>query len=94
MDHLISARRPPLEIVNKKQRTSRIVNCAVPVDHKIKLNDGETSDKYLDLAWELKKLWSKKVTMTPIVISALSRFTKWFVKRLEELEIRTSVDTI
>ena len=36
MDHLISARRPDLVIINKekKRRTCRIVDFAVPVDHK------------------------------------------------------------
>ena len=40
MDHLISARRPDLIIINKKKkekRTWKIVNFAAPVDHRIKL---------------------------------------------------------
>ena len=35
-DHLISARRPDLIIVNKKKRTCRIVDFAVAADHSIK----------------------------------------------------------
>ena len=35
-DHLISARRPDLEIVNKKKRTCRIVNFAVLDDHLVR----------------------------------------------------------
>ena len=51
-DHLISARRPDLIIINKKKR---IVDFAVPTDYWIKLKECEKKDKYLDLARELKK---------------------------------------
>ena len=54
-DHLIPARRPDLIIINKKKRTCKIVDFAVPADHRIKLKECEKKDKYLDLARELKK---------------------------------------
>ena len=56
-DHLISAKRPDLIIINnKKRRICRIVDFAVPADHRINLKEREKKDKYLDLARELKKL--------------------------------------
>ena len=39
----------------KKERICKIVDFAVPVDHRIKLKECETKDKYLHLARELKK---------------------------------------
>ena len=55
-DHLISARRPDLIVINKKkQKICKIVNFAVPADLRIKLKECEKRDKYLDLARELKK---------------------------------------
>ena len=54
-DHLISARRPDLIIINKTKRTCKIVDFAVLADHRIKLKACEKKDKYLDLARELKK---------------------------------------
>ena len=54
-DHLISARRPDLIIIIKKERTCKIVDFAVPADHRIKMKECEKRDKYLDLARELKK---------------------------------------
>ena len=54
-EHLISARKPDLIIINKKKRTCKIVDFAVPADHRIKLKECEKKDKYLDLARELKK---------------------------------------
>ena len=72
-DHLISARRPDIIIINKKKRTCKIVDFAVPADHRINLKECAKKDKYLDLARELKKLWNMKVTIVPIVIGAFWR---------------------
>ena len=54
-DHLISARRPDLVIVNKKKRNCQIVDYAVPADHRVRLKESEKKDKYQDFAWELKE---------------------------------------
>ena len=94
MDHLILARWPDLVIVNKKKRTFWIIDFAVPTDYRVNLKESEKKDKYLKLAKELKKLWNMKVTVTPIVISALGTVTKGLVQGLEDLEIRGWVATI
>ena len=47
----------------EKKRTCKIVDFAVPADHRIKLKESEKRDKYLDLARELKKLWNMLVTI-------------------------------
>ena len=57
--HLISARRPNLIVTNnikkkkkkekKKKRTCKILDFALPADHRIKLKESEKKDKYLDL---------------------------------------------
>ena len=59
-DHQISARQPDLVIVNIKKRTCRIVNFAVPTDHRVKLKKSEKRDKSPDLARELKKTMEHK----------------------------------
>ena len=59
-------------------RTSQIVNFAVAADQRLKLKASELKDMYLVFANELKKLWKMKVTVVPIVIGALSKFTKGF----------------
>ena len=48
-DHLISARRPDLIIITKKKKKKRerickIVDFAVPADHRIKLKECEKKD--------------------------------------------------
>ena len=54
----------------------KIIDFAVPADHRIKLKECAKRDKYLDLARELKKLWNMKVTIISIVICAFSTVTK------------------
>ena len=91
-DRLIPARRPGLIITNKRKRICKIVDFAVPADHRINLKESEKKDKYL--ARELKKLWNMKVTIVPIVIGALGTVTKGLLKGLEDLEVGGRVETI
>ena len=51
-DHLISARRPDLIVINNKKRICKIVDFA---DHRIKLKESEKKDKYLVIARETMK---------------------------------------
>ena len=88
-DHLTLARRPDLIIINKK----KIVDFAIPADHRIKLKECEKKDKYLDFARELKKLWNMKLMFIPIVIGALGTVTKGLILGLVDLEIRGQVET-
>ena len=68
-DHLISARRPDLIIINqkkKKKKREKLQNLTIlqflffffffasPANHRIKLKEYEKKDKYFDLAKELK----------------------------------------
>ena len=100
-DHLISTRRSDLKIYNnqqkkkrKKKRNCKIVDFAVPADHRIKLKACEKKDKYLDLARKLKKQWNMMVTIIPIVIGAFGTITKGLLKGLEDLEVGGQVETI
>ena len=68
-------------------RICKIDDFAILADHRIKLKEIEKKDKYLNLAWELKKLWNMKVTFIPNVIDVLGRVNKGLLKGLEDLEI-------
>ena len=93
-DHRISARRPDLIIINRKKKICKIVDSALPADHRMKLKECEKRDKYLDLAKELKKLWNMKMTIIPVVIGAFGTVTKVLLNGLEDLEVRDRVETI
>ena len=72
---LISARRPEFIIINKKERTCRIVDFAVPADYRVKLTECEKRDKYFDLAWEGKKTM-KHGTVTKELVQVLEDFER------------------
>ena len=93
-DHLISAKRLDRIIINNKKKIYKIVEFAVPSDHRIKLKECEKRDKYLDLTRELKKLWNMKVTIISIVIGAFGTVTKGILMGLEDLEVGGRVETI
>ena len=61
---------------------------------RVKLKENKKKDKYLDLTRELKKLWSMKVTVIPIVIGSLIIVNNGLVQGLEDLEIRGRMETI
>ena len=84
----------PYNNQQQKKRTCKIVDFAVPADHRIKLTECEKKDKYLDIARELKKLWTMKVTIIPIVIGAFGTDIKGLLKWLDDLEVGGRVETI
>ena len=60
----------------KKKRISKIVDFAVPDDHRVKLKESEKKDKSLNLARPRK--WRLK----PITINVLGTVTKELLKGL------------
>ena len=92
--YLIPARRLDLVVINKKKRICKIVDFAVPEDHRINLKECAKKDKFLDFARELKKLWHMKVTIVPIVIGGFGTITKGLLKSLEDLEVGRQVEII
>ena len=76
---------------HQKRKTCKIVDFAVPADHRIKLEECEKRDKYLDLARVLKKLWNM---MGTIIISAFGTVTIGLPKGLEDLEVGGRMETI
>ena len=61
------------------KRTCLIVNGDVSADNRVKLKENEKKDKFLDLAWDLKKQWKMKVTVISIVVGALGKVTEGLV---------------
>ena len=92
---IISTRRPDLILISKKKmRICKIVDFAVPADHRIKLKECEKKYKYLDRARESKKLWNMKVTIIPTVIGTFGTVIKGLLKGQVDLEVGGRVATI
>ena len=52
-DYVIEARRPDLVVTEKKRRTCKIIEFAVPGDSRIEEKEKEKIEKYQDIRREL-----------------------------------------
>ena len=57
----------------------------------MKQKEQEKTEKYKNLARELKKIWDMKVKVTPVIIGALGATPKKLKKRLQDLGIDTKI---
>ena len=69
------------------------MDSALPAYHRMKIKESENINKYLEFTRELKQLWDMRVTVIPVVFSALGMVLNILAKRQEELEIRR-IETI
>ena len=44
-------------VIDKKTTECQLVDAACPVDSRIRLKEREKEEKYIDLAFEIKRLW-------------------------------------
>ena len=86
-DHVIEARRPDLVVVDKKRRTCKIIDFAVPGDSRIEEKEKEKIEKYQDLRRELQKIWNVRVKIIPLVGGSLGGIPKPFGNRLKEIGV-------
>ena len=84
-DHLIPDRRPDLIIINKKKIIYKILDFAIPADHRVNLKECEI---------ELKNWRIEKAEEHESDDCALGTITKRLLKGLEDLEVGGQVETI
>ena len=75
-DHVIEARRPDLVVVDKKERSCKIIDFAVPGDSRIEEKEKDKIEKYQDLRRELQRIWNFKVKIVPLVVGFLGAIPK------------------
>ena len=86
-DHVIEAQRPDLVVVDKKDRSCKITDSAVPGDSRIGEKEKDKVEKYQDLGRELQKMWNVKVKIIALVVGSLGAITKQFGNRLKQIGI-------
>ena len=86
-DHVIEAQRPDLVVVNKKERSCKIIDFVVPGDSRIEEKEKDKIEKYQDLGRELQKIWNVKVKIKPLVVGSLGTIPKQFGNRLKQIRI-------
>ena len=85
-DHVIEARRPDLVVVDKKDRSCKIIDFAVPGD-RIEEKEKDKIEKYQDLRRELQKIWNVKVKIIALDLGYLGAVPKQFGNRLKQIGI-------
>ena len=86
-DQVIEAWRSDLVVVDKKERSCRIIDFAVPGDSRIEENKKDKIEKHQDLERELQKIWNVKVEIIPLVVGSLGAIPKQFGNRLKQISI-------
>ena len=86
-DHVIETRRPDLVVVDKKERSCKIIDFAVPGDSRIEEKEKDKIEKCQDLGSELQKIWNVKVRIIPLVVGSLGATPKQFGNRLKQIGI-------
>ena len=84
---VIEARRPDLVVVDKKERSCKIIDFTVPGDSRIAEKEKDKIEKYQDLRRELQKIWKVKVKIIPLVVGSLDAIPKQFSNRLKQIDI-------
>ena len=74
-------------VVDEKERSCKIIDCAAPGDSRIEEKEKDKMEKYQDLGRELQKIWNVKVKIIPLVVGSLGAIPKEFGNRLKQIGI-------
>ena len=70
-------------VVDKKGRSRKVTDFAVPVDSRIEEKEKGKIEKYQDLGRELKRTWNVKMRIVPLVVGSLGAIPKQFGNNLK-----------
>ena len=74
-------------VVDKKERSCKIIDLAVPGDGRIEEKEKHKMEEYQVLGRELQKIWNVKVNIIPLVAGSCGAIPKQFGKRLSQIGI-------
>ena len=74
-------------VVDKKERSWKIIDFAVPGDTRIDEKEKDKIEKHQDLGRELQKIWNVKAKIIPLVVGSLGAIPKQFGNRLKQIDI-------
>ena len=74
-----------------KKTLCQTIDFAIPHDTRVDDKDVEKTEKYLDLAKELKRAWIMKVTVVLLVTGALDTAAEALEKRLNNIGIEKNI---
>lgn len=88
-DKTIPANRPDITLLDKKQKTTYLIDISVPADINVTKKYSEKIEKYIPLAIEIERIWNqKKVYIIPLILSATGITHVKFTQHLEDLQLK------
>ena len=75
-DHVIKASRPDLVVVDKKERSCKIIDFAVLGDSRVEEKEKDKKEKYQVLRRELQKIWNVKSEDHTIICKLFRCYTQ------------------
>ena len=81
-------------VVDKKKRSCKIIDFAIPGDSRIEEKEKDKIEKYQDLGRELQKIWNIKVKIIPLVVGSLYAIPKQFGNRLKQIGITAGTSQV
>ena len=74
-------------VVDKKDRSSKIIDFTFPGDGRIEEKDKDKIEKYQNLGRELQKIWNVKLTMIPLVVGSVGAIPEQLCNRLKKIGV-------
>jgi len=90
----VTASRPEILIKNKKEKTCKLIDVAIPADSNVMQKGAEKKLKYKRLCIEIQRMWNLKCTIIPVIIGATGIVTRSLRKNLEAVPGRYSIDSL
>ena len=84
-------------MIDKASKSAHIIDVACPFDTRVKRKEKEKIDNYMDLKYEIARMWKSeinKVLILPIVIGALGTVSKNLEKNLVALNFEKAIETL
>ncbi|CAH2019234.1 unnamed protein product [Acanthoscelides obtectus] len=83
---------PDIVLTLKEERTTFIIDIAVPLPTNIQTTHAEKINKYLPLSDEIKRMWEMgNVSIIPVIIGATGEIPRKLHKSLEKLQLHPKI---
>ena len=81
-------------MIDGEENTWYIVDFVIPMDYHIEEKEEEKTDKYMDLAAEVRRQFREKTVILPIVLGALRTVSAKLSEMLKKLDIEDIIGSL
>ena len=81
-------------MIDREENTWYIVDFVIPMDYHVEEKEEEKTDKYMDLAAEVRRQSREKTVILPIVLGALRTVSAKLSEMLKKLDIEDIIGSL